>query len=153
MGDLSPVLLRIPSMTESAVAKVRQLEAEAASRPQVRIKTGHIIHGGMYARTIFIPADVLITGVQIKLATMLILQGDVLAYIGDSGAIRLEGYNVLPGSKGRKQAFLALADTYLTMIFPTGATTVEAAEREFTDEFDLLASHRDDCNETVITGE
>ena len=153
MPDIAIISPRIPVMSERAIAKVRELETEAAKLPQVPIDTGHIIHGGMYARMVFIPADVLITGVQAKPATMLIVQGDVLAYIGDSGAVRFEGYNVLPAAAGRKQAFLALADTWLTMLFPTDAKTVEEAERQFTDETDLLASRRDGLNHVLITGE
>jgi hypothetical protein len=43
---------------------------------------------------------------------------------------------------------------YYTMMFPTTHKTVEEAEKQFTDEYDLLASHRDEkFNYTVVTGE
>ena len=46
----------------------------------------------------------------------------------------------------------SLADTHLTMLFPTRAQTIEEAEREFTDEADSLFS-RSGVNHSVVTGE
>ena len=40
----------------------------AASCRQVPIETRHVLHAGMYARTICIPAGVLITGALVKVA-------------------------------------------------------------------------------------
>jgi hypothetical protein len=77
----------------------------------------------------------------------------VIVYV-DGAPVHLQGHAVLAASAGRKQAFLARVDTHLTMIFPTRAKTVEDAEREFTDEVDLLASRRDtNHSQTMITGE
>jgi hypothetical protein len=129
-------------MNDDSVNKVRSLESlSLKSLPQVEINTSHIIHGGMYARTIMIPAGVMLTGALIKIATLLIVQGNVLVYIGDE-TIELSGYNVLPASANRKQAFLAKTDTYITMIFPSNAKDVETAEMEFTDEADILISRK-----------
>ena len=89
-----------------------------------------------------IPAGVALTGAQIKIPTVLIISGDTLVY-GENGATRYTGYHVALGQAGRKQAFYALQDTYLTMLFPTDATDVDAAEREFTDEYELLFSRKE----------
>jgi hypothetical protein len=75
----------------------------------------------------------------------------VCVTVGDQTR-ELAGYHVIAASKGRKQAFFALEDTHLTMLFPTRASSIEEAEREFTDEFDRLMSRRND-NRAVITGE
>ncbi|CAB4133140.1 hypothetical protein UFOVP140_42 [uncultured Caudovirales phage] len=153
MSDLTVSEKRIATMSESAIEKVRTFESLMAERPQEEIGTEHVIHGGMYARTILIPAGVAITGAEIKLATVLVLQGDALAYT-DDGAIELHGYNVIPASAGRKQAFVALTDTWLTMIFPTSAQSIEQAEDEFTDEAHMLLTRRGIGKQTiVITGE
>lgn len=153
MSSLTVNEKRITTMGESAVETVRKFESLMAERPQEEIGTEHVIHGGMYARTVLVPAGVVITGTEIKLATMLILQGDALANT-DDGAIELHGYNVIPASTGRKQAFVALTDTWLTMIFPTSAQTVEQAEDEFTDEAHLLFTRRGIGKQSiVITGE
>lgn len=143
----------IPAMTSAAIDAVRQIENERLQLPQIAMETQHQIHGGIYSRTIFIPAGVMITGVLVKVPTTLILQGQAVVFVGDQ-VVRFVGYNVLAASARRKQAFAAEADTYLTMMFPTTATTVEEAEQEFTDESDLLWSRRSsNGNHILITGE
>lgn len=142
----------IAPMTPEAIDKVRQLEARTAELEQVEIPTDHVLHGGMYARTIKIPAGVLLTGAHIKRATMLVISGHVTVFVG-AGTIEINGYQVLPASAGRKQAFLAHADTFVTMLFPSEAASVEAAENEFTDEADRLLSRRQACESITITGE
>lgn len=132
----------IAPMSAAAIDKVRRLESLAAALPQVAIETDHVLHAGLYARTVFVPKGVMITGALIRIATLLIVSGEATVYV-DGGALALRGYMVLPAGAGRKQAFVAHTDTHLTMIFPTDATTVERAEREFTDEPDLLLSRRD----------
>jgi hypothetical protein len=131
----------IPSMSERSIDKVRQFESFSLTLPQVKIDTFHTFHAGLYARTIMIPAGVVLTGALIKIATILIINGDVIAYIGDD-SIRLSGYNVLPAEQNRKQAFVAQTDTYMTMLFSTNAKTIEDAENEFTDEASLLFSRK-----------
>ena len=142
----------IPAMNQESIGKVRQLYEVTKTMPQIPIDTYHVIHGGMYARSIMIPANSMITGALIRIATILIVQGDVVAYIGDK-SIELHGYNVVSASAGRKQAFVALSDVYMTMIFPTDVKTVAEAEDQFTDEADLLVSRGCDRNQTVVTGE
>ena len=83
----------------------------------------------------------MLTGALIKIATLLIAHGDVEVFIGDS-TLELNGYNVLPASANRKQAFMTKSETHLTMVFPSQAKTVEEAENEFTDEVDALMSRR-----------
>jgi hypothetical protein len=142
---------RIDAMSHDAIDRVRRLEDAALALPQVPIETTHVLHAGLYARTIRVPAGVLITGVLIKIATLVIVDGDVLMHVVGS-PVRLEGHHVLPAAAGRKQAFLARTDTHITMIFATAARSVEAAEREFTDEIGNLVS-RHDPNRIIITGD
>lgn len=144
---------RITAMTPAAIDKVGRLQAVTIDMPQSDIATQHIIHGGMYARTITIPAGVLLTGSLIKLATMLIFNGHAIVYTGDDQSITLVGYNVIAASAGRKQVFMAIQDTELTMIFPTDAKTVEEAEMQFTDDYELLLSRRQGNDSIIITGE
>ncbi|HSV48351.1 MAG TPA: hypothetical protein VLJ58_21360 [Ramlibacter sp.] len=126
-----------------AIGKVRALEsALLAQEDQVEIPTNHVLHAGMYARTVRIPAGHAVTGALIKVPTVLIVNGDVVLYTGD-GTVHLTGYHVLPAAAGRKTAFAAIGDTDLTMLFPTQAATVDQAEREFTDEFDALLSRKE----------
>lgn len=144
---------RIARMSNEAIDRVRAYELMAGELTQIPLETTHVIHAGMYARTVTIPAGVTITGAHVKRSTTLILQGEVLAYIGDE-TLHLTGYNVIAASPGRKQAFFAKSDVNLTMLFATQATTVEQAEAEFTDETHLLASRNElSINHVIITGE
>ena len=140
--NFSKALATIPSMDKVGIEKVRQMETLAFKMPQVELETTHVLHGGMYARTVRLPEGVMITGALIKAATTLIVQGNVLVYTGDETPRLLEGYHVVPAEAGRKQAFVAKSEAFLTMIFPTEAQTVEEAENEFTDEPELLQSRR-----------
>ncbi|NQW53016.1 MAG: hypothetical protein HQ465_17410 [Rhodospirillales bacterium] len=142
MRDLAPSRPHIASMSSAAIDRVCRLESLASVLPQAAIGTDHVFHAGVYARTIKVPAGVMITGVLIKIPTLLIVHGDALVHV-ESGPLELHGYNVVPASAGRKQAFVALTDTHLTMIFATDACDVDAAEREFTDEFDKLMTRRE----------
>lgn len=144
---------KISASSEKAVHNVKMLEEILKDTPQAEIKTQHIIHGGMYSRTIKIPPHVILIGAMIKLPTLLIMYGDVVVYANDEGA-HYSGYNAFAASAHRKQAFVTLSDVYLTMVFPTTAKTVEEAEKQFTDEIELLLSHKQDYNNvTIITGE
>ena len=144
---------RLAPMAPEVIDKVRRLEANLKAMPQVAIRTEHLIHGGMYARTIRIPAGAVLTGALIKLATVLIVSGECTVFTGGD-TLELCGYHVIPASAGRKQAFIAQADTYLTMLFPSGAASIEQAETEFTDEAHLLLSRQiADQDSITITGE
>jgi hypothetical protein len=144
---------RIPAMSEMAIDNVMQLQAHELQKPQRDIPTTHIFHAGVYARTIMIPAGVRLVGALIKVATVLIASGDFTVYLGEE-VVELSGYHVFAASAGRKQAFIARTDTYLTMIFKTGVKSVSEAEEEFTDEFAMLSSRRIDAvNHVVMTGE
>lgn len=146
----SPML---PRMDDAAIEQVRTLETALLQAPQLAIKTHHVFHAGMYARTIRIPAGAGLTGALIRVPTLLIVNGDVTVFIGGETR-RLTGYHVLPASAGRKQAFIAHADTDLTMLFPSNAHSVEQAEAEFTGEAHLLLSRQQAEHDTVvITGE
>jgi len=143
----------IPPMDATEIEKVRMLQSSLAELPQVSIGTQHILHAGMYSRTIMIPAGVVLTGALIKVATLLIIHGDVTVFIGDK-TLDLSGYFVLPASANRKQAFFAKTDTHLTMMFPSKAATTEEAEKEFTDEDHLLFSRKEGYQNLItVTGE
>ncbi|HZY55427.1 MAG TPA: hypothetical protein VFE73_19375 [Reyranella sp.] len=145
--------LAVPVIHPDAVAGVRDLERHLLALPQTRIETHHLLHGGMYARTILIPAGTALTGALIRVPTVLVIAGDTLVTLGNE-SVRLTGYHVLPAAAGRKTAFATIADTYVTMIFPTAARRIEEAEAEFTEEADGLCSRRDPTsNHVVITGE
>jgi hypothetical protein len=142
----------LPAMSAADVGKVSRLESRMRAMEQVPIHTTHHFHGGLYSRTIRIPAGVGLTGALIRIPTLLIISGHVTVFAGGD-QIELHGYHILPGSAGRKQVFITHADTDLTMVFPTQAKTVEEAEAEFTDETELLMSREQPGDTIIFTGE
>lgn len=152
MTNLAVISERLPAMSDTAVAAVRELEAQLKAMEQVPIRTHHQIHGGAYTRTICIPKGVAMTGALLKIATTLIVSGDLTIYTGVE-SVRVTGFTVLPGSAGRKQAVYAHEDTWASMSFPTQAMSVEEAEKEFTDEWELLGSRSSTSDQVIITGE
>lgn len=129
-------------MTTEAIEKVREFEKMVEHIPSIDIETTHDFHAGMYARTVLVPANSIITGVLIKCATLVIIQGDVTVFIGGESRY-LTGYNIISASPNRKQVFRTYTDTYITMVFPSNATSIDEAEHEFTDEVDKLITNKD----------
>ncbi len=123
------------------------------AKEQVPIYTEHVIHAGMYLRTITLPPDIKLTAVFVKIPTVLIIVGACEVLIGNE-LTEIKGYAVLPASGGRQQEFTTDAcPVILTMAFATQARTIQEAEAQFTDETDILLSHRQDLNKIVITEE
>ena len=153
MLDLVKHTNRIPAITDAALEKVCQLQTILKDVPQRQAVTSHLIHGGIYSRTLRLEADSWLVGAIVKIPTTLIVQGDVVVYVNGE-RVPLNGYNVFAASAHRKQALYAKTETYLTMSFPTDAKSVEEAEEQFTDEFGDLCSRRPDAlNQITITGE
>lgn len=144
---------KINAMSVSAIAKVNALIEVVKDMPQELIKTHHVIHGGMYARTVLIKAGCVAAGSLMKVPTILVINGDVTVF-GDGDSFRLTGFNVLPASAHRKQAVFANEDTAVTMLFTTKVKTIAEAEDEFTDEADQLMSRKAEAENFInITGE
>lgn len=152
MNNLSVQTSNLITMSSDEIEKVRELERVILTMPQAEIPTKQLLHAGMYARTMFVAAGVTVVGAFMKCATTLIISGDMKVYIGKE-TVELKGYNIVPASANRKQAGYAITDTYVTMLFPTNAKTVEEAEEELTDEVDKLMSRKGGNNNIMVTGE
>lgn len=144
---------KLPSMSVSELNSIYAIQNQMSEMPQEDISTHHVIHAGIYTRTIKIRQGMAIVGVLVKIPTTLVVNGDVTFNSG-SKPVRLTGHHVIPASAYRKQAFIAHEDTYLSMSFATDAKSIEEAEEQFTDEFETLISrHPLSINEIDITGE
>lgn len=143
----------IAAMSEKSIARTAEIEAEQRkSNNQIGLKTQHFFHGGIYRRVVLLPKGAEMVGALIKIPTTVIVIGDVFVWIDDGWCNIVN--SVLTAGAMRKQRFFANEDTYIHMLFPTSARTVEEAEREFTSEFGNLLSRRIDAGEeTIITGE
>jgi hypothetical protein len=140
-------------MEQWQIDKVRQLETEVLKLPQVKVPTDHVLHAGMYCRTMLVPAGTILTGVLLKVKTILIIEGHFILLVGNKPQ-EIQGYNIFTGQANRKQAGIAITAANVSMIFPTKAKTIEEAEEEFTDEPHLLFSRYPDAdNRITITGD
>lgn len=150
MSDSLAVLGKaIPPATEAMLQKIAVVEGRVRSCPQIDPPMEHVLHGGMYARTCRLAANVIIVSVFIKVPTVVIVNGSCYMLAGDKWHA-LDGYNVLPASPGRKSIFVTLTETEITMLFPTDAKTVEEAEAQFTDEAENLLSRQSHENDLVL---
>lgn len=152
MSALTVPLATLPATTPEMIGALIALETTLIGNEPVELPTEHVIHAGMYARTVHMPAEMVLVGAVIKRPTLVIVSGSAAVLVGLEW-MKLEGYNVIPASARRKQVFVSYTDVAITMLFPTQARTVEEAEREFTDEADRLLSRRQDANTVVVTEE
>ena len=116
---------------------VRQMEAMLLQMPQIDLQTSQVVHGGMAARTIFIPAGTVLTGALTKLDNLCVVFGDITVTT-DAGPQRLTGFNVLSATAGAKRAGVAHSDTWWTTIHRTDLTDIAAIEDEMTGESAML---------------
>lgn len=100
------------------------------------------IHGEIYTRTMFLPKGVMIIGALIKIPTTVIVSGNCVVSDGIN-VVNLEGYSTLMGAPNRRSIFYAIEDTYVTMLCKVKATTIKEAEKEFTDEWELLTTNKE----------
>lgn len=120
---------------------VRALEQQLMGFPQVDLSTNNLVHGGMCARTIFIPAGTILTGAQTNIGNICVLFGDITVTT-DGGPKRLSGFNVIPANAGFKRAGIAHADTWWATLWPTDQTDLISIEDEMTNESAALQTRR-----------
>ncbi len=148
-----PITAALVPPTPAMLDKLAEAQSILFAQTQVPIATEHLLHGGLYARTIRLIPGMWMMGSLIRLATVLIVHGDCAVVVGDE-LVELSGYNVIPGCAGRKQLFLTRSPVEMTMIFPTAVQSVVEAEDMVFAETDCLASRRDGGRDTVtITGQ
>jgi hypothetical protein len=138
----------IPATSAEALEHIGAAEAKMRAMPQIHLQTRHVLHAGMYARTIHVQAGVAFISVLIKVPTVLIVHGHCRVFAGESWR-DLEGYNVIPACAGRKMVYITFAATDITMVFPSKAKCVEEAERQFTDDPETLLSRH--CADDIVT--
>jgi hypothetical protein len=151
--DIVPAYTQLAPSSPTSIEKVRKLTDMLLRLPQTKFMTEHMLHGGLYTRTVRLPKETVVAAVLIKVPTVLIVVGEVDVWSNDE-LIHVAGYSVLPGSAGRKIAFVTYSDVAMSMVFPTTAATVDEAQRQFTDEHELLVPlSKADEHRILVTGE
>ena len=116
---------------------VRALEDSILQLPQVDLLTKMLVHGGMSARTIFIPGGTVLTGALTNLDNICVVVGDITVTT-DAGLRRLTGIHIVPALAGAKRAGIAHDDTWWITLHRTDLTDPQAIEDEMTSESDRL---------------
>lgn len=145
----APLTSVLTSASPAVLDRLDRAHAMISSLPQVEVVTEHLLHGGMYARTIRREPGIVAVGSLILRATILVVNGPCSMMSGDR-RIDLTGYNVLPGLPGRKSFSLTHGPVEMTMIFPTSAKTVEEAENEIFAEADQLMSRNSGGKDKIV---
>lgn len=129
---------------------VTELERQVLAAPQVDLRTEHALTGGVYARTITIPAGVVLTGALHKKDHINIVEGDITVTT-DDGPVRLTGYHVIAVKAGSKRAGFAHSDTKWTTVCHTELIDIEAIEDEMTDDSARLQTRQLTIPATTFT--
>lgn len=130
---------QLPTLSKEDMEVMDDVIAEVKKLPPVDISVEQFFHAGMYVRTCFIPAGCVIVGALIKIPTVVHVSGHCKVSVGSKTA-EINGFMALKADAGRRQAFLAIEDTCVTMSFATQAKSFSEAEKEFTDEYELLTT-------------
>ena len=128
--------------TEKLCADIYAILDSFPDEQKINPCVDQFIHGGVYTRTLFIPRGVFILGALIKVPTTVIIHGDLLLSNGHNTA-HSKGFCTFKGVPYRRCFMFALEDTYFTTHNATKATTIEDAEKEFTDEWELLTTYKE----------
>jgi hypothetical protein len=118
-----------------------RLETCLRQGPQIDLNTEHCLSGGMYARTIHIPAGTVLVGTTHKTDHLNVVCGDI-SVSTDTGMRRLSGYCVLPTKAGMKRVGYAHADTTWTTVCKTDLLVIEEIEDELVEESDQLQTRQ-----------
>lgn len=113
--------------------KVVELEQHIKDLPQVEIPLEHHFAPGVYARVIYIPAGVVLTGKIHKTLHMCILAQGTIHVTVDNGehAEVYEGFCIFNAPAGSKKAIYAETDSVFINIHPTDLTDIEEIEEVF----------------------
>lgn len=122
-------------------ADIERLESLVLQLPQVDLRTEQALSGGVYARTIHIPAGTVLTGATHKKDHINVVIGDITVST-DDGMKRLTGYHVIPTKAGMKRAGFAHADTVWTTLCATELDDFAAIEDELVVESDRLQTRQ-----------
>jgi hypothetical protein len=110
-------------------AASERLEAIVGAMEQVDLNTSHALSGGLYARTIYIPAGVTLVGCTHKKDHVNVIIGDI-SVSTDEGLARFTGHHVIECKAGHKRHGYAHSDTAWTTIVRTDLTDLAEIENE-----------------------
>lgn len=135
--DIKPITKKQNQILLDGFDKMRSLNCQNNIDNDNILNTNHFLHAGCYVRTCLIKQGGMIGSALIKVPTVVIISGCIVASNGEDRTV-YSGYKILKGSAFRRAVWCALEDTYITMFFATNAKNVTDATKEFTDEWESL---------------
>nr|WP_198983068.1 hypothetical protein [Herbaspirillum sp. ASV7] len=115
------------------LALVNRLEQEMNHMPQADIPVWNHWAPGVYARTILIPAGVMLTGAVHKTEHLCIISGDH-EFTTDEGMQRItHPHHIMLSKPGAKRAGYSHADTYFTTVHATDERDLDKLVLELCD--------------------
>lgn len=114
---------------------VYALEAEILRHEQVAMPTTHDFCSGLYARTLHIPANTVLTGAIHKKESFFVLRSGVLLVTTDDGPKQIYPGHMSISHKGTKRAGVAVTDCEVTTFHanPTNEQDADSLWDMYTD--------------------
>ena len=81
MSELA-LVTDLPACTPEDLDETMKMRAAVAEMPQYDFPTEHFFHGGMYVRTVKMPASSILCGAVIKVPTLVTVAGDCIVKVG-----------------------------------------------------------------------
>lgn len=121
-------------INKPGIEKIFQLEKQMEKMEQVEIQTRHYFSKGLYAREIFIPKGVLLTGKIHKTEHINVLsQGEITVWT-EEGMKRLKAPFMFVSQPGTKRVGYAHEDCVWTTIHGTNETEIDKLEIELIED-------------------
>lgn len=111
--------------------KVMYLESKMKKMPQIEIPITHYFSEGVYAREMFVPKGVMLTGKIHKYPQLNILSKGEVSVLIDEEVIRIKAPYTFIAKAGAKRVFLAHEDSIWTVIHGTHETDLDKIESHF----------------------
>lgn len=111
---------------------VNALELDMLKQPQVALEVRHDFSPGIYARSLFIPGGVMLTGKIHKFEHLCIMSAGVMAVLIDGQLQTVQGPFICKSPPGTKRIAYAYTDTIWTTIHHTDETDLDKIEAHFT---------------------
>lgn len=112
--------------------KVNLIEDEMRKQPQISLSLKHYHANGVYARELFIPAGILLTGKIHKFSQINILSQGTMRVLTEDGIKEVSASFTVVSPPGTKRIAFAMTDCIWTTFLPTDETDPDKIEAEFT---------------------
>lgn len=141
LNELAKLLPENPRSFRDAITSAEQIILQA---PQIDLPVTHHFSKGVYARQIFMPKGLIVTGKVHKTEHLCIMHGDI-DIADENGNFRYTGYHVFNSKPGIKRILATHEDTLFTTIHVTDETDIAKLEA------DLVAENYEEYDRQLLS--